>query len=151
MHAKANNGNTPLHDSGFAFGQTEIVIALIDRGADIHAKGNKDGQTPLHWAASQGQTETAVALIDRGADIHATANLGRTPLHLATSQGETEISIALIDKGALTFTQETSNGLYTPALRLLHIRSDPERTSTLIDSEGAYIHAKHNARQHTTA
>jgi len=37
INAKDKNGTTPLH---FAcqFGQTEMVLALIDRGADINAK-----------------------------------------------------------------------------------------------------------------
>ncbi len=50
-------------------GRTAAVISLIDRGADINARRESDGATPLHCASWNGHSATAVALIDRGADI----------------------------------------------------------------------------------
>ena len=47
-----------------------MVKALIDAGADIEAR-DKNGWTPLHFAAEQGRTETAKFLIDAKANIEA--------------------------------------------------------------------------------
>ncbi len=46
IHAKSNNGNTPLH-SAACYGHLEVVKYLKSVGADIHAKNNI-GWTPLY-------------------------------------------------------------------------------------------------------
>ena len=50
VHAKDNEGKTPLH---WAVEQdtSGTVEVLLNRGADVHAKDN-EGKTPLHTAAS---------------------------------------------------------------------------------------------------
>ena len=76
-----------------------MAKALIDAGADIHAKDGR-GATPLHIAASNGHADMAKALIDAGADIHAKDKVGATPLHHAALGDETETAKALINAGA---------------------------------------------------
>ncbi|KAM3180444.1 hypothetical protein ACTXT7_016264, partial [Hymenolepis weldensis] len=59
-------GLTPLHwavDRGFR----DIVIALLDNGADIDVQ-DEDMQTPLHYACSCQYREIATLLLDRGAN-----------------------------------------------------------------------------------
>ena len=51
-------------------GNLSEVLALLDRGADIHAR-NKYQYTPLHMACAKGKIEVIMALLDRGADIYA--------------------------------------------------------------------------------
>lgn len=62
-----------------ALGPPEIVVALLDSGADIHQPG-LNGMSPLHSAALSGQSEIVRILIQTGARIDALDNLGRTPL-----------------------------------------------------------------------
>jgi len=80
-------------------GDTETAVALIEKGANIHAT-DWFGRTPLHWAARSGHTKTALALIESGANVNAADRHGYTPLHLAVENGHTEIALALIANGA---------------------------------------------------
>ena len=60
-----------LSDAMFAAarnGHTEVVEYLLDRGAQVDAKGVFGG-TGLHWAAINGHRETVELLIARGANL----------------------------------------------------------------------------------
>ena len=46
-------------------GHTAIAQLLIDKGADVNARGNK-GSTALMIAASNGHTDIVKALLDKG-------------------------------------------------------------------------------------
>ncbi len=48
-------------------GHTEVARHLLERGADVDARGFF-GATALHWAAVNGQAETIRFLLDAGAD-----------------------------------------------------------------------------------
>jgi hypothetical protein len=62
-----------------AFGHKDVVLALIEAGADIDYR-NKNGSTPLHIAAFFCYPEITKALIDKGADKNAVDNEGGTAL-----------------------------------------------------------------------
>jgi ankyrin repeat protein len=49
-------------------GHTAVAAFLLDRGADVNAKGVFGG-TGLHWAAINGHKETVVFLVAHGADV----------------------------------------------------------------------------------
>jgi hypothetical protein len=87
------------------------VQAELDAGADITAR-DKDGYTPLRWAALFGTAEIVQLLITAGADITARTEGGATPLHWAAGWGNTETVQLLITAGA-DITARTENG-YTP-------------------------------------
>ena len=57
---------------------------------------NKDGWTPLHWAASEVHNKIAKLLIEEGADVNAVNKDGLAPLDYA----ENETFGVLIDHGA---------------------------------------------------
>ena len=52
-------------------GDTKAVEELLTSaaGADVNAT-DKDGYTPLHWAALRGHTEIVQALLEAGADVN---------------------------------------------------------------------------------
>ena len=58
------------------------VETLLRAGANPET-GNKDGVTPLHWAAVSGQPSMIKALLNGGAKVNAKANHEVTPLAMA--------------------------------------------------------------------
>jgi len=89
------NGDTCLLAAA-EYGHLEICRLLIDKGADIEAKG-WEGMTPLHYAAANGHIEIARLLCDHGADIEARSYSGWRPLHFATRYDHISIVKELIE------------------------------------------------------
>lgn len=82
-----DRGFTPLHLAAER-DHLATVMLLLDRGADINARGN-GGRTPLHLAARFATAATVELLIDDGhAHVNACTKNGRTPLHYAASAAE---------------------------------------------------------------
>jgi hypothetical protein len=77
-----DGGATPLHYAA-AFSNPDVIIALIEAGADVNA-AIEDGRTPLHAAASENSNPDVItALLEAGADGSTKNNDGKTPYHLA--------------------------------------------------------------------
>ena len=73
---------TPLHRAA-SRGRAEVAALLLANGANVDAKEQCEGQTPLHWAI-KGEHEALVQLLlTHKANIHAVDNNGSTPLHIA--------------------------------------------------------------------
>jgi uncharacterized protein len=77
-------------------GNEEWVRRLIERGAQI----NRQGWTPLHYAATGAQTKLVVLLLDKGADIEAPSPNGTTPLMMAARYGSQQSASLLLARGA---------------------------------------------------
>jgi ankyrin repeat protein len=91
---------TPLMMAAYD-GYTEIAKLLIEKGAEVNAKGGIDiDMTPLIYAASQDRVDTLKLLIDNGANVNVKTKYGWTPLFFAASRGKVDIAKLLIDKGA---------------------------------------------------
>ena len=64
-----NGGHTSLHYAAFGLaalsGQTETVIALLEKGANVNARDNQ-GRTPADLAEQLGNTEVLDLLKARG-------------------------------------------------------------------------------------
>jgi len=60
------------------------MTALIEAGAEINL-ANRDGETPLHWAAMTGTFLAVKALADAGADLN--AQDGRNRQHASSRRG----------------------------------------------------------------
>ena len=90
VHARQEDGPTPLHDAATA----EVVALLLEAGADIEARAtylgwrqpNGRDMTPLHVAAKRGNAAVFMALLDAGADPSALDIEGKTPLDHAREQ-----------------------------------------------------------------
>ena len=89
--------------------ENEVAIqALLDAGANIHAKTSREytppygGHTPLYRAARSNENPAVVQLlIDAGASVNSKDRNDWTPLHWAVRSNENEAVIqALLDAGA---------------------------------------------------
>lgn len=79
-----------------------LADALVAHDADVNAR-NKDGVTPLIWAASRGNKDVVEWLLQHGADIKAKETTrGWTALHLAAINRQKEVVELLLEKGADT-------------------------------------------------
>jgi ankyrin repeat protein len=98
--AYSPDGFTALHLSAF-FGAAEAAVALVERGADVDARGRgwMTG-TPLHSAASARHVDVARMLLASGADPNARQSGGWTPLHAAARNGSLELVDLLLEHGA---------------------------------------------------
>ncbi|XP_023694413.1 protein phosphatase 1 regulatory subunit 12A isoform X3 [Paramormyrops kingsleyae] len=80
-------------------GDTEEVLRLLDRGADINY-ANVDGLTALHQACIDDTVDMVMFLVQNGANINQPDNEGWIPLHAAASCGYMDIAKYLISHGA---------------------------------------------------
>ena len=77
-----------FHEWALGAGDPHIADVLLFHKADINAPcDGHDGQTPLHFAASQGQLQAVEWLLKNGANINARDKNGATPLRLLRSHG----------------------------------------------------------------
>ncbi|GMT18884.1 hypothetical protein PFISCL1PPCAC_10181 [Pristionchus fissidentatus] len=72
-------------------GKEDIVRYLLSHPTCNVSHSNKNGQTPLHYAASKGHAKVVSLLIENGADINGKDKYGATALHRAASQGRDDI------------------------------------------------------------
>ena len=81
--ARIPDTTTPLHLAA-SCARPPLIAALLDAGADIEAREDFLGRTPIHMAASFNADAGAVTLlVERGADIWARDHHGETILHAA--------------------------------------------------------------------
>jgi ankyrin repeat protein len=71
---------------------TEIVKALLEKGAKPDEVRDTNMTTPLQIAAEIGNVEIVKALLDAGADVYVRNNHDKTPLDLAEDEGHQEIA-----------------------------------------------------------
>lgn len=75
-------GETPLcHTVGHC--SLEVLLILLDKGADPNNRLYESGELPLHKAVGVGEIATVMILLDNGADIHALSAHGATAFNHA--------------------------------------------------------------------
>jgi ankyrin repeat protein len=88
-------GETPLMMAALK-AEVDAVTALLAHGAAVQ----KEGWSPLHYAATGGSAAIVKMLLDRGATLEARSPNGSTPLMMAARYGNEEAVDALLAAGA---------------------------------------------------
>jgi hypothetical protein len=91
-------GDRALHAASMG-GSPELVLALLLRGADIHARGC-GGMDALMNASWCGQVAAAAVLLDRGADVLAISDQRDAALHCAAYRDKPEMCELLLSRGS---------------------------------------------------
>ncbi|TET69604.1 MAG: hypothetical protein E3J44_07725 [Candidatus Aminicenantes bacterium] len=139
-----------IPDTGLALikaadkGDSEVVEALLDSGADINAR-DEQNQTALHQAASRGHTPIVKLLLERGADVNAKNLFAQTALVAPVYRGSLDAVRALLGAGADVDTRSGFAG-QTPLLAVSTGRT--KVVETLLE-EGADVNAKGEAYHET--
>ncbi|MCX7799960.1 MAG: hypothetical protein N2109_06405 [Fimbriimonadales bacterium] len=77
LDSRGVDGGTPLHCASWV-GAADCVRALLEAGADVHARGDHHDSTPLHWACHGSENcphpvgsyaDTVRALLEAGARV----------------------------------------------------------------------------------
>ena len=146
VNAKDEDGYMPLHLAAAISDNEEAVKFLIAKGADVNAKEDTFGATPLHMVFNiLGNDKNIVELlIDNGADVNAKRDdNGATPLHMAVDNGLKDIVEFLMSKGADINGRDIIGGT---ALHHLTQEDSDDHTEMVefVLAKGADINAKDN-------
>ena len=114
-----------------------FIEGIADMISDINAQ-NEDGETALHFAASEGNAMMVGTLIDLGANLDVKNIHGETPLYLAVENRHFEIVRTLVNLGAY-INEENKDG--DAPLHRAALEGDIEMARALIEM-GAYIDAE---------
>ena len=87
-----------IHTAAYR-GDLAGVQKELQKGENVNA-GNKNKETPLHFAASGGRYEMAHFLLKKGANVNAGNKRGRTALHFAALHGHVKVCELLMASGA---------------------------------------------------
>eukprot|EP00746_Dinoflagellata_sp_MGD_P157556 gnl/MRDRNA2_/MRDRNA2_86241_c0_seq2.p1 gnl/MRDRNA2_/MRDRNA2_86241_c0~~gnl/MRDRNA2_/MRDRNA2_86241_c0_seq2.p1 ORF type:complete len:1062 (+),score=182.69 gnl/MRDRNA2_/MRDRNA2_86241_c0_seq2:204-3389(+) len=88
-------------------GHWHLIPSLVLAGANIHLP-DKDGFTPLHWAAYEDENTTCAALIDMSAEPNQVDRRGWAPLMVAVCEGHLAVCQTLLDRDANPYMETHS-------------------------------------------
>ena len=94
LDVRNHAGETPLMMAALK-SEVDAATALVAHGAAV----NKDGWSPLHYAATGGSAAIVKLLLSKGARLEARSPNGSTPLMLAARYGNEEAVDALLAAG----------------------------------------------------
>jgi ankyrin repeat protein len=93
-------------------GNNEIVLLLLEKGADVNIADNDERCTPLQYAISERHQDIVKLLLENKADPDKADNNNQTPLQRAISQGSQDIVKLLLENKA--DPDKADNNGYTP-------------------------------------
>ena len=140
---------SPLSVASASTRNADVIRVLLQAGADVAARDDFYGYTPLHNAARTGTAEVVRALLEAGADPDAWATgfsvdwgWGWTPLHLAArSNPDPEVVRVLVEGGAdLDVPSGESYRQGNTPLHYAGANPNPDVAAALLDA-GADVNA----------
>lgn len=98
VNARDRNGLTPLLTAAAYNTNPEVVVVLVEAGADTEARDSVHGSTALMWAARLNQNPDVItALLKAGANLNAQSTLaGKTALAWAADRGANPAGMILV-------------------------------------------------------
>lgn len=130
------NGMTPIMKAS-SLGKDEIVIFLLEHGADSNKRGSSQ-RTALQYAAERNRLSVAKILLKNGADINGVDSSNLSPLIMAADRRYHDFAMYLIDQGADVNIQHKQGWT---ALIDASVSGDVKLVKRLL-KEGADVNAK---------
>jgi hypothetical protein len=109
-YLNTSSENNPGHIVAF-FGIARIISGPIPTAWNLDSK-DKNGRSPLSWAAQKGYNAVVKLLIENSAVVDSADNSGRTPLSWAAGNGHEAVVMLLIEYGAVVDSVDNSG--WTP-------------------------------------
>jgi ankyrin repeat protein len=114
------------------------VDTYLREGAEVNCR-DKDGLTPLIWAAIQGHEGIVRLLLERGADLEAKNHNGDSALMWASVMGHKDVVDFMLDRGANADLGEPKSGV--TALMAAAAKGHADVAQVLVE-KGAAINAR---------
>lgn len=123
-------GAAEIHDAA-ENGDLETVKKLVSADSKLIDAPDREGKTPLHYAAAKGHLNVVEWLVKNGANVNARNSSGITPLYLAKGFGKKDVAQFLEQHGAAAdiikpqrqTTKTTITGSQQPSTVITPIRS----------------------------
>ncbi|XP_076174429.1 no mechanoreceptor potential C isoform X4 [Ptiloglossa arizonensis] len=110
VDATTNDNYTALHIA-VENAKPAVVETLLGYGAEVHVRGGKLRETPLHIAARVPDGDRcALMLLKSGAGPNLTTDDGQTPVHVAASHGNLATLLLLLEDGGDPMFKSKVNG-----------------------------------------
>jgi ankyrin repeat protein/mono/diheme cytochrome c family protein len=136
LNTRDGRGNTPLMGAAALNNRVEVLQALLDAGADLHATNEAGANALLRAATFEDKTRLLIA---RGADVKAHSRFGNTALILAARKpGNSRTVKLLLEHGA---DPNATNVLGASPLMAAAAAGDLDSARALIEA-GADVNAK---------
>lgn len=102
-------------------GTPEEVASLLSSGANVNAR-DKEGHTPLMYAAMLGRLEVVQQLLDKGADVNAITRTGSTALEYAALGLDRDLAKSLHQRITNPFSRDVVGWIQKVNRRKCHLQ-----------------------------